>query len=211
MYPCYLNPLSHTCPLILYSFPSTYVPTHPHIHLPPSAPLPNTTPPPVVPPQGGLLYRATARMLSRFHDFQLEPAIHALFPLLGSGDEAALAAAKAAIDRQLATLEKLLPPGDLFAGNDFSLADCAFPASLHCLAGLAPVFGWSINLPPRLRTVLRVPAVAKVMADYAVAFDDWLATKRRKSSAIPAPARPMMSAPAAALASDGSDSTRPSG
>ena len=123
--------------------------------------------------------RATARMLSRFHDFHLEPAIHALFPLLGNADEAALAAAKVVIDRQLATLEKLLPPGDLFAGADFSLADCAYPASLHCLAGLAPDFGWSINLPPRLGNVLRVPAVAKVMADYAVAFDGWLATKRR--------------------------------
>jgi len=122
--------------------------------------------------------RAAARMLSRFHDFELEPAIRALFPLLGTADDARLAAAKAAIDRHLATLDRLLPPGDYFAGAAFSLADCAYPASLHCLGGMAPQFGWRIDLPARLANVLRVPAVATVMTDYAVAFDGWLATKR---------------------------------
>jgi glutathione S-transferase len=122
--------------------------------------------------------RATARMLSRFHDFQLEPAIRALFPLVGTDGEA-VEAARAVIAQRLAVLERLLPPGDYFGGPDFSLADCAFPASLHCLAGLAPGFGWRLDLPARLNAVLRVPAVAAVMADYAVAFDGWLATKRR--------------------------------
>ena len=62
--------------------------------------------------------RATARMLARFHDFQLEPAIRALFPLVGTDGEAVVAA-KAVLDQRLAVLERLLPPGDYFAGNDF--------------------------------------------------------------------------------------------
>lgn len=120
---------------------------------------------------GGPQQRAVARMVARFHDFQLEPAVRALFPLVG-GD---MGAARTVIEQRLAVLERLLPPGDFFAGPAFSLADCAFPASLHCLAGLLP----DVRLPARLANVLRVPAVAAVMADYAVAFDGWLATKRR--------------------------------
>lgn len=120
--------------------------------------------------------RATARFLSRFHDFHLEPAIRRLFPLIGGGD---LLAAITAVEEQLAMLQRLLPPGDFFAGSAFSLADCAYPASLFGLGRLSSTFGWSVDLPARLNNVLQQPAVAKVMRDYALAFDAWLATNAR--------------------------------
>jgi len=135
-------------------------------------------PPSMLP--GDARARAVQRMLSRFHDTRLEPAVRALFPLVGRGGDAA--AALALIAERLAQFAALARPAPLLGGESLSLADCGYPVTFAWIDLLAETVGGAVAWPEALggyRAALAAhPAVAAEMAAYRPAMAAWVAGRR---------------------------------
>ncbi|GIL60070.1 hypothetical protein Vafri_14732 [Volvox africanus] len=129
--------------------------------------------------------RSKARLISRFHDLYLEPALRRLYPQVAPSvrSEQVVQEAAAAFHARLAELEGLLPAGPSLALTDtqLTLADCAYPALLLYAELILPALG----LPPlryegRLRlqrwrdALWEQPAVARVLEELRPAAEEWL-------------------------------------
>ncbi len=123
--------------------------------------------------------RAVQRMLSRFHDTRLEPAVRALFPRVGRGGDAS--AAFALIGARLAQFAALARPAPLLGGEALSLADCGYPVSFAWIGLLAQALGGAVVWPEALnayRAALAAePSVAAEMAACRPAMAAWVAER----------------------------------
>ena len=115
------------------------------------------------------LARARARVVSRFHDLYLEPALRAMYPRGAAGMDAAVVDAQLpAVSERLDQLETMLG-APWAAGDAFTLADCALAPTMlfaslmmRVLGRPAPVEGrprlaewWRLaRTRPSVRTVL---------------------------------------------------------
>lgn len=128
--------------------------------------------------------RALDRMLSRWVDMRLEPALRRLFahvdPARRAPDQ--VAAADAAIGASLALIEQGLDPEGPFCGGAApGLADCGLAASLCWLGRLQSPLGLASRAGPRAGRVVQAlsadPRTAGEMAAYGRLLDGWLASR----------------------------------
>jgi glutathione S-transferase len=131
--------------------------------------------------RGDARARAAQRMLSRFHDTRLEPAVRALFahvPRAARGDVATLGAA---VSVRLAELAGIARPSPLLGGATLSLGDCGYPATFAWIEALSAALGFPVGWPTALdewRAALDAhPAVAAEMAVYRPALAAWIAAR----------------------------------
>jgi len=139
-----------------------------------------------------------ARLISRFHDMYLEPALRRLYPLVSPNpDAAAVHAAGAEFYAHLQQLDGLLPSpqaadssgsgsgsGCYAVGERLSLADCGYPALLHYADIIFPAVGLGdldYSRTPQVAewraTLRRDPAVIRVLEELAPAAEEWLQRK----------------------------------
>ncbi len=125
--------------------------------------------------------RAKQRMLSRFHDTRLEPAVRALFPLIGRAQPGRAAPALALIGERLAQFAALARPAPLLGGETLSLADCGYPVTFAWIDMLAEALGEAVVWPQALdayrATLTAEPSAAAEMAAYRPAMAAWVAEK----------------------------------
>lgn len=126
--------------------------------------------------------RAVQRMLSRFHDTRLEPALRAMFPLLGRRPAAELEAPSALLATRLADFVALSRPAPLLGGETLGLADCGYPITFVWIEAVARGFGLPVAIPSALdayRAALAAePAVAAELAGYVPAVAAWVAARK---------------------------------
>lgn len=138
--------------------------------------LEETRPSPAMLP-GDANARAVQRMLSRFHDTRLEPAVRALFPLVGRGGDAS--AAFALISARLAQFAAHSRPAPLLGGDALSLADCGYPVTFAWIELLAEALGGSVVWPEVLdayrAALAAAPSVVAELAVYRPAMRAWVA------------------------------------
>jgi glutathione S-transferase len=121
--------------------------------------------------------RARARALSRLVDTRLEPAVRALFPLVGAGQPVPVAARDALL-RPLTTLMELAGDGPFLSGlSSPGLPDCGIWAVGTVLETLDDVLGLDLPLPALIRAGDGVPATAPHLATYRAVLADWAAQK----------------------------------
>jgi glutathione S-transferase len=143
-----------------------------------------------------------ARLISRFHDLYLEPALRKLYPHVAPAtrDPAAEAAAAQEFTTRLAQLESILttqPPssssgiasetsaGCRYAvGSSLTLADCGYPALFLYAELIFPVLGLGqldYAGVPRIRQWREVlwqnPSVLAVLRELQPAAQVWVDTK----------------------------------
>ncbi|GLC69481.1 hypothetical protein PLESTF_000836600 [Pleodorina starrii] len=152
------------------------------------------------------IQRSKARLISRFHDLYLEPALRRLYPQVAPSvrSEQLVQEAAAAFHARLAELETLLPPAATTtittrsgvhcrpslaltdASQGLTLADCAYPALFLYAELILPALG----LPPlRYEGLPRVagwrealwtqPAVQVLLGELQPAAAEWLERKLR--------------------------------
>jgi glutathione S-transferase len=125
----------------------------------------------------GARARARARALSRLVDTRLEPAVRALFPLVGAGQPVP-EAARDALLRPLALLEDLSGADRFLSGDTVpGLPDCGLWAVGAVLEILDEVLGLHLPLPALIRAGDGVPATAPHLATYRTVLADWAAQK----------------------------------
>jgi len=120
--------------------------------------------------------RARARALSRFIDTRLEPSVRALFPLIGGGDPVP-EGLRAALLRNLDTLERLAGDGSYVAGDTPGLPDCGLWAVAIVLAALDGALGLGLPTPAKADTGEALPATAPLIAEYRAQMAAWVASK----------------------------------
>ncbi|KXZ43763.1 hypothetical protein GPECTOR_81g213 [Gonium pectorale] len=135
--------------------------------------------------------RSRARLVSRYHDLYLEPALRRLYPQVAPSvrSEAVVQEAAAAFRSRLAELETLLPPGRRFAvtDNHLTVADVGYPALLLYAELILPALGRpeavSYEGLPRIAAWREAlwghPAVRKVFAELRPAAEEWMEKKLR--------------------------------
>jgi glutathione S-transferase len=75
--------------------------------------------------------RAFLKSVTRFHDTRLEPALRALFPLVGNPEKTQSAAMLVdGMNEHLERLDRLIDPRPYLGGEVLSLADCAYATTL---------------------------------------------------------------------------------
>lgn len=131
-----------------------------------------------------------ARLISRFHDLYLEPALRKLYPQVApqTRDAATVAAAGQEFLQHLQHLEQqlLVPQARLAAGDSLTLADCGYPGLLLYAQLLLPVLGLgqldfeALGLP-RVASwhaaLCDEPAVIQVLQELQPAAQEWLDKK----------------------------------
>ncbi len=126
---------------------------------------------------------ARHRMLSRWCDFTLDPAVRRLFPLLGAaGNPSALADADTAIAKGLSIVESAISVETAHALADTpGLADCGLTAVLAWLTPLTRVLPLKAAPSARLLAVADAlaahPQTAEECADYHSRVAGWIASK----------------------------------
>lgn len=126
---------------------------------------------------GGARAKARARALSRLVDTRLEPAVRALFPLVGAGN-AVPGDTREALLRPLSLLEDLAGTGRFLSGEVApGLPDCGFWAVATVLEVIDTDLGLDLPLPAIIRAGDDVPACAPVLAAYRRTLADWIAQK----------------------------------
>lgn len=125
--------------------------------------------------------RALSRMLSRWVDFRLEPAIRRLFPLIRkpSSERGEIDGLDAGIAAALALVEQgLAPKGPFAAGPKPGLADCGLLASCVWLEALRAPLGLAAAPGPHLRDVLAAledePRLTGELRSYRDAVGGWV-------------------------------------
>jgi glutathione S-transferase len=137
--------------------------------------------PPLLP--GPPAERALARLLSRYHDLYLEPALKPSFPMLPQTvrDPGAIAAVEKELNDRLAEIELLARPAPFLAGSALSLADLAYPSTLAAAEVVAGALGMKLTPGPILTKwraeIERHPIVGPMIAEYRAMLDKWLAAR----------------------------------
>jgi glutathione S-transferase len=128
---------------------------------------------------------ARHRMLSRWCDMQLEPAVRRLFPHAAAAgrDAAAVAAIDAVLAERLALMESgLAADGPFAAGAAPGMADCGLAATLAWLTPLRAALGLSAAPGPRLSRAAAAMAAHPALAAEAMAYDAlvaaWIASRQ---------------------------------
>ena len=128
--------------------------------------------------------RARDRMLSRWIDMRLEPALRRLFAHVDPAKRAAdqVAAADAQIGASLALIERELDQQGPFCGGAApGLADCGLAASLCWLGRLQSPLGLASRAGPRAGRVVQAlaadPRTADELARYGALLEGWLASR----------------------------------
>lgn len=127
---------------------------------------------------GNSLERARIRERSRFHDTRLEPALRALFPLIGCDPETGSISEKwDALAERLEQMEPLLPE----ATPRLTLADCGMPVTCLWIGELTMHFGTRPILSGRVQRHLEDlgahEAVSDELSQYAPRLKTWMASK----------------------------------
>ncbi|MDQ2066047.1 glutathione S-transferase N-terminal domain-containing protein [Xinfangfangia sp. CPCC 101601] len=120
--------------------------------------------------------RARNRALSRLIDLRIEPALRALFPLVGSG-AVVPAAARDTILRHLETLQKLTGPGPFLSGNTSGLPDCGLCAVGLVQESLNEALQLGLPDPHCAQAYEALPALAPHIQTYRRALQDWVRSK----------------------------------
>lgn len=125
--------------------------------------------------------RAVQRMLGRFHDTRLEPALRQTFPLVGRAGREALATPAALISERLAQLAATDRPAPLHGGATPGLADCGYAPCFAWIEALSAAFGFTVDWPPALApyraALAAAPPVAAEFATYPAAMARWIAAR----------------------------------
>lgn len=129
--------------------------------------------------------RAISRMLSRWHDFRLEPAVHLLFAQVSPAkrDEGVVDDANARLAAALTLIDAHLDAAGPFAlGQKPCPADCALAASMVWIEIFGDVF--DLKLPPHerarrgLAALSAHPACAAEFAHYRKIANNWTEERR---------------------------------
>jgi len=127
--------------------------------------------------------RAVLRSISRFHDTRLEPALRALFPMVGqsSVSREKIASAINVIVECLKRLDSLVEPSPYLGGDQISLADCAYPATLFMLEDIAGALDHKIVLPDKIsnwqKALYANVIVERVVDENRDAISSWVQKK----------------------------------
>ena len=127
--------------------------------------------------------RARVRMISRYHDFHLEPRVRALFPRLALQGPARTPAPEEV--QRLAEKLALIaisadPAGPFVAGATPSMADCGLAATHAWLAVLPGALGFALAVPPRIDgavAALEGTAAGPLIAAYRTLVRDWISAR----------------------------------
>lgn len=127
---------------------------------------------------GDSLERARIRERSRFHDTRLEPALRALFPMIGRGPGTQAVSEKwDALAGRLAQMETLLPE----TTPRLTLADCGMPVTCRWINELTEHFRTAPVLGSRMQRYLQGlnahKAVSDELAQYGPRLKAWMATR----------------------------------
>jgi glutathione S-transferase len=120
--------------------------------------------------------RARARALSRFIDTRLEPAVRALFPLVGTG-ASVHGTTRADLLGHLYTLDRLSGPGPFLSGAAPGLPDCGLWPVAAVLAMLDNALGLDLPTPALAMAGDTLPAAAPYLADYRAVLAGWARSK----------------------------------
>lgn len=127
--------------------------------------------------------RARVRQLVAFHDQRLEPPIRALFPQMSptARDPAVIEARSGEIVKRLEELEGLIAAAPFALGEQLTLADTSFPATLllgeRMLAALGRSWPEGGRVAAWRRALSTLPPIRGALAAYAEAVGGWLAQK----------------------------------
>jgi glutathione S-transferase len=133
------------------------------------------------------LARARMRLLSRFADLYLAPALAGLFGQMNpkTRDQKVVAEKIAELSLRLDQLEELVVAGPYAAGAELSLADCALGPVFFFLTRFMPALGAPSPLDGRPKlakvgaTVAQHPAVSKVLAEMGAAMAERMGGQAR--------------------------------
>ena len=127
--------------------------------------------------------RAVLRSIGRFHDTRLEPALRALFPMVGQNPEAP-EKVTSAIDRIVECLNRLnllVEPSPYLGGDQISLADCVYPTTLFMLEDVVNALDKKITLPSKIsnwqKALYENLIVRRVVDDNRDAISAWVQKK----------------------------------
>jgi glutathione S-transferase len=127
---------------------------------------------------------ARQRMLSRWIDLRLEPAVRRLFPHVAAGgrDAAAVNEADHAIGAALDLVDGAMDGNGPFAlGLSPGMADCGAAACMAWLGALAPPLALSAKPGPRISRAVSAmaahPALAEEIATYRRRVASWVASR----------------------------------
>ena len=128
--------------------------------------------------------RAVLRSISRFHDTRLEPALRALFPMVGqsSVSREKIASAINGIVECLKRLDSLVEPSPYLNGDRLSLADCVYPTTLFMLEDIVNALNQKIALPRKIsnwqKALYENLIVRRVVDDNRDAISVWVQKKK---------------------------------
>jgi glutathione S-transferase len=129
--------------------------------------------------------RARDRMLSRWCDMQLEPAVRRLFTHISPSrrNSAAAQEADAMIITKLAVMEKGLDPAGPFAtGASPAMADCGFAATMIWLEALTAPLSLAARPGPRLQRMVRALCADTRTSQEAAAYRELVRTTIAKAA-----------------------------
>ena len=132
--------------------------------------------------------RAMARAAGHVHDGRIEPAIRALFPLIGKKPAATDAFHEAAelLHDRLDRLQSTFTPAPFIAGDHITLGDLGYPGTLMMAECLLAEGGARLSMPTPLADwrgrLMDISAVAETVARMEEALNAWVAQKNASAS-----------------------------
>ena len=127
--------------------------------------------------------RAVLRSIGRFHDTRLEPALRALFSMVGQSPESPekITSAINHIVECLNRLNLLVEPSPYLGGDQISLADCVYPTTLFMLEDVVNALDKKITLPSKIsnwqKALYENLIVRRVVDDNRDAISAWVQKK----------------------------------
>ena len=127
--------------------------------------------------------RAVLRSIGRFHDTRLEPALRALFSMVGQSPASPekITSAINHIVECLKRLDSLVEPSPYLGGDQLSLADCAYPTTLFMLEDVVTALDQKITLPSKIsnwqQALYENLIVRRVVDDNRDAISAWVQNK----------------------------------
>ena len=132
---------------------------------------------------GNPFERAFLKSVTRFHDTRLEPALRALFPLVGNPEDVHRAAGLAgALNEHLDRLDRIINPGPYLGGTSVSLADCAYATTLFMIEDITSCMNLDIQLSQKIHdwhaALHGTDSVREVIDQNRAAIATWIDSKR---------------------------------